>query len=78
MNGASPPRITRVMLRRGTAYRANERDRVTERRVLEQDTEVGLVWLALSPGETGLFRLDDGQVIRVRYEDDLRGPRAAE
>ena len=77
MTAAPLPRITRVTLRRGTLYRAVEGDGVPEHRVLEHDTEVGVIYLPFSPGEVGLFRLDDGQVIQVPYEDDCRGPRAS-
>lgn len=68
--------FVRVTLLAGTAFTV-ERGGARERRVLERDTEVGVVWLAFEPGEVGIFRLDDGQVIAVRYEDDVRDERPA-
>jgi hypothetical protein len=67
-----PARLSRVGLRRGTRYHIIEDNVPLAVRVLEQGTEVAVRALALNPGEFGVYVLDDGTEILVRYEDEIR------
>ncbi len=67
------PRIERVLLRAGTRLCVEEAGRQSAPRVLERRTEVTVICLALNPGEFGVYALDDGSHIFVKFEDEVRG-----
>jgi len=63
----------RCTLRAGTRFYVEENGRQSAARVLERSTDVTPVCLALNPGEFGVYALDDGSHIFVKFEDEVRG-----